>query len=236
MGSIADPRSLRPDDPRDASRPGVDQHREFDPGGRPVAAGWALRTSTAEQALFSSVDDRFPFNCRVNPRSDPLRSTLRSGNIPSARERVGDTDDALHDVGHPPRSKTERTLPTPSVQPKLAPSSNSTCTAADLARNYLALRRRRESLLGADLFADPAWDILLDLYASQAEGQNISVSSACLAGSVANTTALGWLVKLEQRGLISRRRDPRDGRRTFLTLSPNVATAIEDWLLTAFAC
>jgi DNA-binding MarR family transcriptional regulator len=76
--------------------------------------------------------------------------------------------------------------------------------------------------------------MLLDLYASNIEGQDISVSSACLAGAVPSTTALGWLVKLERRGLVIRMRDPSDGRRTFLSLSPKASAAIEKWLTAAF--
>ena len=33
-----------------------------------------------------------------------------------------------------------------------------------LARRLLEARRKREEMLGADLFRDPAWDILLDLF------------------------------------------------------------------------
>jgi DNA-binding MarR family transcriptional regulator len=76
--------------------------------------------------------------------------------------------------------------------------------------------------------------MLLDLYASGIEGQDISVSSACLAGAVPSTTALGWLVKLERRGLVVRIPDPSDGRRTFLRLTPNSSAAIEMWLNSAF--
>jgi len=89
-------------------------------------------------------------------------------------------------------------------------------------------------LFGEDLFADPAWDILLDLYASEIEGQDISVSSACLAGAVPSTTALGWLVKLERRGLVTRSRDDKDGRRWFLRLEADTAAAVEVWLHTTF--
>jgi hypothetical protein len=32
-----------------------------------------------------------------------------------------------------------------------------------------------------ELFKDPAWDILLDLYVARADGRGISVSSACIA-------------------------------------------------------
>lgn len=89
-------------------------------------------------------------------------------------------------------------------------------------------------MMGADLFADPAWDMLLDLYASEIEKHDISVSSACLAAGVPNSTALGWLVKLEKRGLLTRLRDPADGRRTFLRLTPNASRAIAAWLAAMF--
>jgi DNA-binding MarR family transcriptional regulator len=99
----------------------------------------------------------------------------------------------------------------------------------------LAARRQRNEAFGDDLFADPAWDILLDLFVSQAEDVGISVSSACLAAGVASTTALGHLVKLEKRGLVLRQGDPSDRRRTFLRLSPSTTVAIEQWLTETFA-
>jgi len=90
-------------------------------------------------------------------------------------------------------------------------------------------------MFGDGLFADPAWDMLLDLYASESEQQPICVTSACLAACVPSTTALGWLLKLEKRGMILRSRDPRDGRRAFLRLSPRTSAMIENWLIATFA-
>jgi hypothetical protein len=113
--------------------------------------------------------------------------------------------------------------------------SKSQLRAALSARNYLAARRRREELLGTGLFADPAWDMLLDLYAGQIEGKEVSVSSACMAGAVPSTTALGWVVKLEKRGLLERTPDRTDGRRTFLRLTPSATAAVEQWLEETFS-
>jgi hypothetical protein len=42
----------------------------------------------------------------------------------------------------------------------------------------------REQFFGPDLFADPAWDILLDLYAARLEQQRVAVSSLCIAAAV----------------------------------------------------
>jgi DNA-binding MarR family transcriptional regulator len=98
------------------------------------------------------------------------------------------------------------------------------------ARRFLKARRWRDELLGADLFSDPAWDILLDLFASEAEGRNVSVSSACVAACVPATTAIRWISRLETLGLIERHSDPDDQRRSNLRLSAKAKQAVSAWL------
>lgn len=86
-------------------------------------------------------------------------------------------------------------------------------------RALLKLRRNRDRFFGEDIFADPAWDILLELYAAALAQLRMSVTSLCAAAAVPATTALRWINQLEERGLITRRPDPTDGRRHFLMLS-----------------
>lgn len=86
-------------------------------------------------------------------------------------------------------------------------------------RSLLKLRRNRDLFFDSDLFADPAWDILLELYAASLGQYRVSVTSLCCGAAVPATTALRWIALLEARGLIIRRSDPIDGRRTFLMLS-----------------
>jgi DNA-binding MarR family transcriptional regulator len=74
-------------------------------------------------------------------------------------------------------------------------------------------------LFAPELFADPAWDMLLELYALHLEQKRVSVSSLCIAAYVPPTTALRWVAKLEEEGLATRMEDPRDGRRTWIELS-----------------
>ena len=89
-----------------------------------------------------------------------------------------------------------------------------------LVRAVQAARRRRDALFSADLFADPAWDMLLELYALHLEQKRVSVSSLCIAAYVPATTALRWVAKLEEEGLAVRSEDTTDGRRSWIELSP----------------
>jgi DNA-binding MarR family transcriptional regulator len=80
-------------------------------------------------------------------------------------------------------------------------------------------RRRRDALFGKGLFADPAWDILLDLYVAHAANRRVCVSSACIAASAPATTALRWIKVLERAGLIIRSSDAEDARIVYVSLS-----------------
>lgn len=96
-------------------------------------------------------------------------------------------------------------------------------------RALLRARRLRDQYLPADLFADPAWDMILDLMAARLSGQRVSVSSLCIAASVPPTTALRWIRQLTERGVFARIDDPADGRRVFIELSDEAAGAVSNW-------
>jgi DNA-binding MarR family transcriptional regulator len=96
--------------------------------------------------------------------------------------------------------------------------------------SILSARRRRAKFFDADLFADPAWDILLELYAAELAQRRMTVNQVCIGAAVPPTTALRWINMLEQRGMILRRSDPMDGRRAFLSLSPTTTHDMEELL------
>lgn len=79
-----------------------------------------------------------------------------------------------------------------------------------------------------ELFSDPAWDILLELYALHLEQQRTSISSVCVASSVPASTALRWIGKLEQDGFVVRTADPVDARRSWLALSSDGLDRMRD--------
>lgn len=97
----------------------------------------------------------------------------------------------------------------------------------------LRARRLRGEHLPADLFADPAWDILLDLMVARLERKRVTVSSLCVAAAVPPTTALRWIATLTGRGLLVRAVDSADRRRAFVGLSDIAARALGTWLLQA---
>ncbi len=97
---------------------------------------------------------------------------------------------------------------------------------AGAIREMIRARRLREELLGPGIFADPAWDILLDLTAARIEGRPVAVSSLCIAAAVPATTALRWIKQLTDDGYLHRVADPDDGRRVFIELTDQAAAAM----------
>lgn len=89
----------------------------------------------------------------------------------------------------------------------------------DLVEATYRARRRREKLLGVDIFGEPAWDILLDMYANVLKGKRASTSSLCLASMVPNTTALRYHDRLEEAGFIERKPSRQDARVRYPTLT-----------------
>ena len=99
-----------------------------------------------------------------------------------------------------------------------------------LAREAYAVRRRRSVIFESDeLFGEPAWDILLDLYIAHTEGKPVSVSSACIGSAAPPTTGLRWLGVLAEHELILREHDPEDQRRVLVRLTEKGLTAMDDY-------
>lgn len=97
---------------------------------------------------------------------------------------------------------------------------------ARLVRRIIRQRQLRARFLDKDLFADPAWDMLLDLTASRLEGKRVSVTSLCIAAGVPPTTALRWIGQMVDAGLFVRLSDGTDKRRAFIDLSDKAVQAM----------
>lgn len=100
-------------------------------------------------------------------------------------------------------------------------------------RCILRLRRLRESFFDSALFADPAWDMLLDLLSARLDGDQVAVSSLCIAAAVPPTTALRWIRGMTDHGLFERHADPMDGRRIFIRLSDTATNGMARYFAAA---
>lgn len=100
---------------------------------------------------------------------------------------------------------------------------------ANHIRKLIKARRLRDQYFETELFADPAWDMLLDLMAARLEKTTVSVSSLCIAASVPPTTALRWIKTMTEEKIFERIADETDGRRIFIQLSDASAEAMASY-------
>ena len=89
-----------------------------------------------------------------------------------------------------------------------------------ISRSLYKIRRSRDNIFQEpEMFGEPAWDILLDLYISEREDRSVSITSACFAACVPPTTALRWISVLEAKGYVERTPDCLDARRHYVSLT-----------------
>ncbi len=115
------------------------------------------------------------------------------------------------------------------IPPRTETDAGPLDVAAERINAVIRARRLRGRFLPDELFADPAWDMLLDLLQAEVLQQRVAVSSLCTAAAVPATTALRWLNTLVNRGLIVRVPDPMDARRVFVQLAPETSIALRQY-------
>jgi hypothetical protein len=178
-------------------------------------------------------------DCLVDPADEELVAALALASAPAPAR--------LHDVTRPrgaavlqqlseEAARLANMLAALSEEPGAAPlmagpdDADPAMVDAAFVRSIIRARRLRDQYLRGDLFADPAWDMLLDLMAARQEGQRVAVSSLCIAAAVPATTALRWIKALTEQGLFVRSADPQDGRRVYIELSDKAAAAMSAYL------
>ena len=108
----------------------------------------------------------------------------------------------------------------------LCPPLGDMLAALERARNVIGLRRRREIAFGADLFGDPGWDILLDLFVAEESHRPVSVTGVCHGSASPQTTVLRHLKTLELRGWVIRHASNADHRVIYVRLSDKAVNAM----------
>jgi DNA-binding MarR family transcriptional regulator len=101
---------------------------------------------------------------------------------------------------------------------------------AAVARRMLREADDRARHFDDELFSDPAWHIILDLYAHCAERRQVSVTDACVASRVPPTTGLRWIASLIDQGVVEKVQDPQDRRRFHVSLSQPAFEAMSRYL------
>lgn len=105
------------------------------------------------------------------------------------------------------------------------PSRSVPDTSVALANAETLVHRRllRQQLIGAsELFGDPAWEMLVDLFIHECKGKDLSISSLCVTPTIPMSSALRLAQKLCDAGILRRVADPFDGRRSIIKLEPEV--------------
>jgi hypothetical protein len=172
---------------------------------RVIALGQVLSGFPSSRLRELSEDDRLML----------LRLTEQVGQIAGRIERLD-----------PRGGAPAGAQPGVAAPPSAASHAEARLPDAKLVRRIIRQRQLRTRFLDGDLFADPAWDMLLDLTAARIEGQQVSVTSLCIAATVPPTTALRWIGQMVDAGLFVRVSDDIDRRRAFIALSDKAAAAM----------
>lgn len=130
-----------------------------------------------------------------------------SAKLSAVAEEFGNRADRMNEAG----------------RPAAAPPS-------DTARRLIEERRLRRRFMSADLFHEPAWDMLLALYLAQHEGRVMNVKTLVAAADAPVTTSQRWIDHLGKLGLVTRVVDPIDRRRIEVSLSESGLKALEGYL------
>lgn len=145
---------------------------------------------------------------------DHRLATVRSQLI-SLQEQVEESRRALFDGSSADQSAEWRAV-------KLTPDP-----LLNLAAALVRARGNRARQFRQNLFGDPVWDMLLDLFIARLSHKPVCVSSLCIAARVPASTALRWIRNLERHGEVMRRPDASDRRRVYVELSDSAFRSVE---------
>ena len=98
------------------------------------------------------------------------------------------------------------------------------------ADRLYAERRRRDSLFPDGLFGEPAWDLLLAMFTAREKGHAMILCRAYKAAGVSDTTGRRLLDRMEEEGLITRRRAPRSRKMRVVELTDKAVERLIDYL------
>jgi DNA-binding MarR family transcriptional regulator len=101
----------------------------------------------------------------------------------------------------------------------------------EMIEKYFENKRLRYIIISQDLFSDPYWDILMELFYARLRGKNVTVSAVATAGNMAQTTGLRYLDSLLAMEYIYRERDDCDGRKVFIKISEKPFLLMKEYFI-----
>lgn len=117
-----------------------------------------------------------------------------------------------------------------SLGPKTGDRFDGHVVALENARAIRERRQLRRALVGSpELFGEPAWEMLIEVFIKGAEGEKIAINTLCRASTATPSTALRIVNKLCKAGLMIKVNDPYDGRRHFVEVTLQARTALETY-------
>lgn len=174
---------------------------------------------------YGCMTQRFEMLSRAASASSPAHGL--DGNDTHFDERQINPPPVDRPVWGARQGGTRPAIPDPIPQ---APSPEQLAQMRRWAKLLLDTYSARNKFFPSGLFADPVWDMLLDLMHAQLNAKQISVSSLCIAGRVPATTALRRIGDLVKAGLATRIKDPTDGRRVFIELTAEGYDSMANYL------
>ncbi len=167
---------------------------------------------------------------RARAKLHDARRDAESIRLQRLNEEVARIADTLARLTRGEPMAPRDTLREPSNGYRASPDGGAPEIDASEIRAVIRSRRLRAQFFDGELFADPAWDMLLDLFAAQLERRQVSVSSLCIAAAVPPTTALRWIGTMHDVGLFVRHADPSDRRRAYIGLSDKAMQGMRNYL------
>ena len=99
----------------------------------------------------------------------------------------------------------------------------------ETAQKLLDLRRKRIAIFGPQMFAEPAWEMILTLYAEDRIRRHTQ-ASLCEQSGASRSTCMRWIDFLVDQGLVNLEEHPTDKRRNFVSLSEKGGSLLELYL------
>jgi DNA-binding MarR family transcriptional regulator len=125
------------------------------------------------------------------------------------------------------------------VSANFKPSQLNASTAEDEKHRALvalrSMRKVRGKYLPQELFSDPCWEMLLDLYEAQLSSEPVTVTGLGVNSGVPLSTALRRIGDLQHHGLVGRAEDAGDKRRSLVVLTEKGLQALDNFFDAYFA-